>query len=510
MVRSQGIVAALLLPSLCAAQTPLETRAAEALARASGFFRTQVSAQGGYLWVYSEDLTRRRGEGDTTNVPATQGWVQPPGTPSVGMAFLHAYEATGDPAYRAGAAEAARALVRTQLASGGWDYRIEFDPEARRRWHYRSDGEAGDRNRGDRRNTSVFDDNTSQSALRLLMRVDTTLKGTDPDIRRAVEYGLTKLREAQFPNGAWPQRYNGNPPTAADHPVRSARYPETWARTFPGVAYDRYYTLNDNALRDIILTLLEAHRLYGKAEYLEAARRGGDFLLLARMPEPQPAWAQQYTPDMEPAWARRFEPPSVVSRESADAVRTLLDLYLYTGDPKYREPLPAAIAWFQRSRLPDGKWARFYELKTNRPLYFTRTYELVYTDDDLPTHYAFQADFGIANVLAYHEAIEREGREKYLAEARRPRTDAERQRAAEALEPRVRALLDTLDDRGRWLSEGIVEGTTMKTIDAGVFNSGIETLADYLAARRGKDLKGAGGVSNRQTQADRQFPRRLL
>jgi hypothetical protein len=55
-----------------------------------------------------------------------------------------------------------------------------------------------------------------------------------------------------------------------------------------------------------------------------------------------------------------------------DIIRTLLDLHLYTGDAGYLKPIPPALEWFQRSRTPNGQWARFYELKTNRPLYFTK------------------------------------------------------------------------------------------------------------------------------------------
>ena len=45
---------------------------------------------------------------------------------------------------------------------------------------------------------------------------------------------------------------------------------------------------------------------------------------------------------MEPVWARKFEPPAVTGGESAGAIRTLVDLYVITGDKKYLGPLPAA------------------------------------------------------------------------------------------------------------------------------------------------------------------------
>jgi hypothetical protein len=150
----------------------------------------------------------------------------------------------------------------------------------------------------------------------------------------------------------------------------------------------------------IVRTLLEAYRLYGKQEFLKAARKGGDFLILAQMPDPQPAWAQQYNFQMEPAWARWFEPPAIVSAESVDVVQTLIELYLVTGDNRYLRPVPKALDWFKRSQLPNGLWARFYELKTNRPLYVNKRGELVYTPEDLREGYAFEGSFGAIVALS--------------------------------------------------------------------------------------------------------------
>ena len=103
----------------------LHRAAVETMVKATRYFRSQVATNGGYLWLYQSDFTRRQGEGIAS---PTTIWVQPPGTPSVGMAFLQAYEATGDTLFLNGAVEAAQALVWGQLASGGWDYRIDFDP----------------------------------------------------------------------------------------------------------------------------------------------------------------------------------------------------------------------------------------------------------------------------------------------------------------------------------------------------------------------------------------------
>ncbi|MHC4117911.1 MAG: pectate lyase, partial [Planctomycetota bacterium] len=169
--------------SATAGGSALKERAAEAMRRATDFFRTQVSTEGGYLWRYSEDMSLREGEGTATD---SMIWVQPPGTPSVGMVFLAAYEATGDSYYLDAARDAAYALVRGQLRSGGWDYRVEFDPERRKRYAYRVDPKG----KRDARNVSTMDDNNTQSAVRLLMRVDRALDFKNEKIHEAAQFAL--------------------------------------------------------------------------------------------------------------------------------------------------------------------------------------------------------------------------------------------------------------------------------------------------------------------------------
>lgn len=126
--------------------------------------------------------------------------------------------------------------------------------------------------------------------------------------------------------------------------------------------------------------------------------------------------------------------------------------------------------------MPDGQWARFYELKTNRPLYFNRRYELVYTDDDLPRHYAFKGEFGIPSLMREVERLQRHGREKFLAQRRRPPTPDELRQRLKALEPEVRRILASQDEKGRWVEDGEIRSRT--------FIRHVETLADYLTTLR--------------------------
>jgi hypothetical protein len=78
------------------AEDNLPAQARATLEKAVAYFTSKVATHGGYLWEYTPDLKERWGEGKATE---TQIWVQPPGTPSVGQALLHAYKATGDERY---------------------------------------------------------------------------------------------------------------------------------------------------------------------------------------------------------------------------------------------------------------------------------------------------------------------------------------------------------------------------------------------------------------------------
>ena len=202
------------------------------------------------------------------------------------------------------------------------------------------------------------------------------------------------------------------------------------------------------------------------------------------MPDPQPAWAQQYNLDMQPAWARKFEPPSITGGESHGVMRSLIRIYRETGEKKYIETLPNAIAYLKKSARPDGRLARFYELTTNKPLYFTKDYQLTYSDADMPTHYAFI----VSNNL---DRVERE-----LAEAQ-PLTDEDRARGrrprsfrlTSQLEKDAQQTIAALDAPGRWLEKGSMrnygdDDPTTQIIDCRTFINRIEVLSQYLAAAK--------------------------
>jgi PelA/Pel-15E family pectate lyase len=452
-----------------------------AMRKAADFYRGKVSTEGGYHYYYTSDLSYGRSE--SAEGP-TQVEVQREATPVVARAYLNAWEATGDRVFLDYAKDAAHALARGQLCSGGWDYLIEFDPAKRKEYQYRSDRNCGE----DKRGVTNLDDNVTQAAVRVMIRVDKALGFRDAVVHEAALYALDKLIAAQYPVGAWPQRFR-KPPDPSLHPVKTATYPESWSHKWPGPDYQGHYTFNDNSLADAIDMMLEAARIYNEPRFRAAAEKGGAFILRAQMPDPQPAWAQQYDRDMHPAWARVFEPPSITGGESQGIMRILMTLYRETGDKKYLEPIPRAIAYLRKSfvprtgaevfqRLPAGPvLARFYELKTNKPLYITKGsrisaaglgsrmvdgYQISYTPESVITHYGVLVsgrdleliDEDYRSLLA---ARTTDLRRPEMLHGLSPWSERSRPKAsAETLAADVKSIIGSFDERGAWTKMGTI------------------------------------------------------
>jgi hypothetical protein len=445
----------------------LKEEAITAMRRAAKFYREQVARHGGYVYYSSLDLKRRLGEGVATE---DQIWAQPPGTPTVGLAYLAAYRATRDEYYLAAARETAHALIHGQLASGGWTNAIDFDPQGERVAQYRN-------GKGRGRNYSTLDDGITSTALRFLIHADQGCQFQDAAIHEAARLALDALLAAQFPNGGFPQVWLGPSPA---QPLVAARYPDYDWRTENRIKeYWNLYTLNDGVVGYVASTLLDGLAIYQDERCRAALIRLGDFLLLAQMPDPQPAWAQQYDFQMRPVWARRFEPPAVAGRESQDAIATLMKIYELSGDEKYLAPIPRALAYLKSSLLPDGRLARYYELRTNRPLYMTRKYELTFDDSDVPPHYGWKSASEIGEL------------EQRFARIRSSRTPGSADAAATPVPPdEVRKVIAQLDDQGRWISEytgEMIVGQPKfrqgeKYLASAVFSRNLELLAKFVGS----------------------------
>jgi hypothetical protein len=435
------MLAALILVQGCVTRKdPLQEQAERTLGKATAYFHS-ISTRGGYAGIYSVDLKQRYGESYYEQAGATEIWVQPPGTPSVGECFLRAYRITGDQLFLTAATDAARALAWGQRTHGGWDHRVDV-----------AHLDAGSKTAIRKEGHCTFDDNITQGALSFLMSMDEVID--EPWLSEAIELGLDFMMKSQFENGAWPQWY----------PLRGG--------------YHDDYTFNDNAINDCISVMLKAHRLYGNRVYLQTARRGGDFIILSQLPPPQSGWAQQYDHDLKPAWARSFEPPGVCSAVTIRNIRTLVDLYLCTRDKKYLEPIPPALAWLDNSKIGDGKWARLYEEGTNIPIYGDREdgdkvhYDYGQISERERTSYGWQGDYGFDAATAYYREVISLGADEYLAGKGKELTREEKRQRAARLAPGIGSIIAGIDDQGRWFSEDVI---TCRD-----FVSNVNMLCEYL------------------------------
>ncbi|MCA9177295.1 MAG: pectic acid lyase [Planctomycetales bacterium] len=446
----------------------LRAAVVQAMRKAADYYCGQVARDGGYVYHYTLDLQTRWGEGLARE---HEIWVQPPGTPTVGLALLAAHRATGDAFYLDAAREAAESLAFGQLRSGGWTNKVDLASRSQGRRF-----QGGDQRRD---GNSSLDDGQTQAALLMMVRADEALGFKHAALHESALLGVKSLLAAQFPNGGFPQVWTE--PVRPQPANLRASYPDYDWRTEGKIKeYWDMYTLNDNVCGYVVETLAESHRIYRSQACLDAIRRLGDFLVLAQLPDPQPAWAQQYNYRMQPIWARRFEPAAVAADESQEIIETLIRIAELTGDKRYLEPIPRALSYLSKSRLPDGQLARYYELRTNRPLYMERgagkEYRLTYDDSNLPAHYGWKWPCRV-------EQLEAAWRRATAGQPAPQPTMSELRQEAERI-------VAGLDGEGRWVSvyaggdrlvgqPKFAPGATY--LSSAVFSDHLEALAAYLS-----------------------------
>jgi len=432
-----------------AASKPSPGQALAAMKKAAQFMIDKVAVNGGYVWVVSDDLTQRWGE-----VPArpSQVWLQG-GTERVGEAFLDAYEVTHDAYYLDGARKAADALVFGQHHLGGWHYFVDFDPKGLPEW-YRTSASRFHWGLEEYRHyygNATFDDQVTADAAAFLLRFyRTSLEAAyhEPALK-----GLDFILMAQYPNGAWPQRF----PLSADYPHDGL--PD----------YTSFYTLNDGAAQSNIEVLLTAYDTLGDQRYWDGAKKGVEALMLLQGPEDQGCWAEQHGFDLRPIAARTHEPAGYVVRESIGVISLLQQFYLRTGDKRYLTPIPRCLAWLERinreSAAERYPVPRYWEPGTNRPLYVVRTSELTTEGygkykwttkpsetlcDDKPCMGEGKQIVDVSGLRSRYEAIAALDTPAVRA-ARLPKTF--RRGAPPANNDRVAEVIASLDKRGAWVTD---------------------------------------------------------
>jgi len=342
----------LLLPAGAQAQSRAEIE--RTMRRATTFMVERVATNGGYVWAYLPDMSRRWGE---IEARPSMIWVQPPGTATMGHLFLDAYHATGDDYYYRAAAAAADALVRGQHRSGGWNYFIDFAGPASTRLWYRTIGRNAWRMEEFQHfaDNGTFDDAGTAEAMQLLLRI--YLERRDPRYRPALDRAIGFVLNSQYANGGWPQRW----PHMRGYPV-----------------YARYITFNDDVAQENVRFLLAVYQSLGETRVRPAILRAGEVFLATQQPMPQPGWSLQHGLDLRPAGARTYEPLSLATHTTAANVRMMMMFYRLTADERYLARIPEALDWLESLRLPPDPARRgrdfptFIELGTNRPLYVHR------------------------------------------------------------------------------------------------------------------------------------------
>lgn len=422
--------------------------AQSSLLKAARFYHS-INIRGGYVYNYTVDMKEKWGEGRTDDQTIE---VQPPGTPAVGMSFLTAFRATGEKEFLDFARDAAFALIHGQNELGGWDHKIHFD--------------------GPKSRVVSFDDDQTQSAIRFLMSLDQEID--DDSLTLAIDKALQMMLKSQLEDGGWPHKYpaQGN--------------------------YHDYATYNDGGINDCIKVMINAHHYYGKAEYMNSLRKAAHYLVISQLPPPQPGWAQQYNKYLQPAWARTFEPPAVCPLVTIRNINTLIDLYLYIGRSEYLQPIPDALQWLKDVQLPSGKWARFVELYTNKPLYYDRGRIRVNNTSELSTErrtgYGYEQDLSqsLQQAEQRFERIKALGRDQFLQEQNRALSKQEISAKIKALEPIVQKITASQDELGRWITKnerykknviGALwngEYVVKDRISSAVFNKNVGILCEFI------------------------------
>ena len=195
MASGWALVASLAAPAVAA---PDKAEVTATMKRATRFMVEKVANNGGYVWSYLPDLSRRWGEMEAF---PTMIWVQPPGTATMGQLYLDAYHATGDIYYYEAAEQAANALIAIQQDNGGWHYFGDFGGETSTRRWYDMIGRNAWRLEEFQHywGNATFDDAGTSESMQFLLRL--YVEKHDPRYRPALDKALNFVLASQYPIG---------------------------------------------------------------------------------------------------------------------------------------------------------------------------------------------------------------------------------------------------------------------------------------------------------------------
>ena len=227
---------------------------------------------------------------------------------------------------------------------------------------------------GDKKPTGTFDNGATSGELRVLARAYRVMG--DARYKQAFLRGFDHVLKAQYPNGGWPQFY----------PLSKR--------------YHRHITFNDGTMIRLMEFLRDA-TVDEDYSFLDEERRklaeravehGVDCIVKCQIVVDgvPTVWCAQHDAEtLIPVQARSYELPSLSGAESAGILMFLMSLDKPT--PGVIRAVKAGAAWFDLAKIEgyryrksrteqaltkDPKasplWARFYEIKSNRPIFSDR------------------------------------------------------------------------------------------------------------------------------------------
>lgn len=262
----------------------------------------------------------------------------------------------------------ARVILSFQTPSGGWSKRTDMAGQPR---------QPGQMFGVENNYIPTFDNGATTTQLRWLAAFYPQAPAAiQPELKVALEKGVQFVLAAQYPNGGFAQTY----------PLRGG--------------YHDAITLNDHVLVELLRLLHDVAHAPQFALLPEKMRHqaqqqfllGTELLLKAqvKLNGKLTIWAAQHHPlTLAPIAARAYELAALASSESAGV--TLLLMELPQPSPAVIQAVEAAVSWFRATQIPDTKverddkgmhlvaapgakplWARFYDLKTQQPLFVDR------------------------------------------------------------------------------------------------------------------------------------------
>ncbi|MDB5249426.1 MAG: Pectic acid lyase [Segetibacter sp.] len=453
----------LLANTVIEAQQKLAQEAEQAMLRATKYMVEDVSTNGGFVWYYTPDLSRRWGEMEAYK---TMIWVQDGGTVSVGHMLLDAYHATGNDYYYQAAEKAAAAMIWGQSNEGGWNYMIDFAGDKSLKTWYNTIGKNGWRLEEFQHyyGNDTYDDDVSSDAARFILRM--YLEKLDPKYKASLDKAINFMIKSQYPLGGWPQRF------PLRHDFNKTGHED----------YTSFYTFNDDVIWENVNFLIQCYQTLGEERLLDPISRGMNFYMLSQ--HSSGAWGQQYNMQLQPTGARTYEPSSLLPGFTFDHAMLLLKFYQYTGDRKYIARVPEAIQWLEKTKLPasgteNGKYThpQFVEIGTDKAIYVHRKgsnvayghYYVDNNDKDLLVHYYGKARVNLQKLKDEYARVSALPAEEATKDSPiKPSSFNSEGTPQKALvlnryssndptpEPMVKELVSSLDAKNRWLVKHVM------------------------------------------------------